>query len=175
MQTNEQERFHGILETISSNGDVALTASHRLDNTNPDIMALSTSLIDLFDTIDSSVQSFELQKRVIQSSNIVEIIAIDVDLSAGGKCKLNISAWKARLCTAVFRYAGRSPQSYSTRGWTFQSYSALLRCRRERSEHIGGSWAWWWWKSKGMKEDLSWRKIVRSLSGWIWSRRYVPY
>ncbi len=50
-------------------------------------MGLSTSLLDLFDTVDSSVQSFELQKRVITSSNIVEIIAIDIDLSGGAKCK----------------------------------------------------------------------------------------
>lgn len=50
-------------------------------------MGLSTSLIDLFDTVDSSVQTFELQKRLVTSSNIVEIIAIDVDLSGSGKCK----------------------------------------------------------------------------------------
>jgi len=50
-------------------------------------MSLSTSLIDLFDTIDNSVTSFELQKRVIQSSNIVEMITLDIDLSANGKCK----------------------------------------------------------------------------------------
>jgi hypothetical protein len=61
--------------------------SHRIDNNNNDIMGLSTSLLDLFDTVDSSVQSFELQKRVITSSNIVEIIAIDIDLSGGAKCK----------------------------------------------------------------------------------------
>ena len=86
IQTNEQERFHGVLETISPNGDIILSMSHRLDNNN-DIMGLSTSLIDLCDTIDSSVQTFELQKRMISSSNIVEIIAIDIDLTGNGKCK----------------------------------------------------------------------------------------
>jgi hypothetical protein len=60
--------------------------AHRIDNNN-DITSLSTSLIDFFDTIDSSVQSFELQKRIIQSSNIVEIIALDIDLTGSGKCK----------------------------------------------------------------------------------------
>jgi hypothetical protein len=60
--------------------------AHRLDNTN-DIMGLSTSLIDLFDTVDSSLQTFELQKRMIPSANIVEIIAIDIDLTGNGKCK----------------------------------------------------------------------------------------
>jgi hypothetical protein len=49
-------------------------------------MTLSTSLIDLCDTVDTSLQTFELQKRTILSSNIVEIIAIDVDLSGNGKC-----------------------------------------------------------------------------------------
>ncbi|UJR25408.1 hypothetical protein I4U23_006755 [Adineta vaga] len=88
VQTNEQERFHGILETISANGDVSLISSHRLDNNNSDIMTLSTALIDLFETVNSSFQTFELQKRMIQASNIVEIIAIDVDLSGNGKCML---------------------------------------------------------------------------------------
>jgi hypothetical protein len=87
IQTNEQERYHGILETISSNGDVVLLMTHRMDNNPNDIMGLSTSLIDLFDTVDNSVPSFELQKRIIQSANIVELIAIDVDLSGSGKCK----------------------------------------------------------------------------------------
>jgi len=64
-----------------------LSMAHRIDNNNNDIMGLSTSLLDLFDTVDSSIQSFELQKRVIASSNIVEIIAIDIDLSGGAKCK----------------------------------------------------------------------------------------
>ncbi len=59
--------------------------AHRIDNSN-DIMTLSTSLIDLCDTVDTSLQTFELQKRTILSSNIVEIIAIDVDLSGNGKC-----------------------------------------------------------------------------------------
>ncbi len=58
-----------------------------MDNNPNDIIGLSTSLIDLFDTVDNSVPSFELQKRIIQSTNIVEIIAIDVDLSGAGKCK----------------------------------------------------------------------------------------
>lgn len=87
IQTNEQERYHGILDTISSNGDVALLVAHRMDNTPNDIMSLSTSLIDLFETIDSSVTSFELQRKTIQASNIVEMIAVDVDLSGNGKCK----------------------------------------------------------------------------------------
>ncbi len=87
MQT-EQERLHGILETISPNGDVILAMAHRLDNNNTnDIIGSSTSLIDLFDTVDNSVQTFELQKRTILSYNIVEIIAVDVDLSGSGKCK----------------------------------------------------------------------------------------
>jgi small nuclear ribonucleoprotein (snRNP)-like protein len=89
IQTNEQERYHGILETISSNGDVVLLMTHRMDNNPNDIMGLSTSLIDLFDTVDNSVPSFELQKRIIQSANIVELIAIDVDLSGSGKCMLD--------------------------------------------------------------------------------------
>jgi hypothetical protein len=50
-------------------------------------MNLSTSLIDLVDTVENSVQSFELQKRIIQSSNIVEMIALDIDLTGNGKCK----------------------------------------------------------------------------------------
>lgn len=64
-----------------------LSAAHRIDNNTNDIMSLPTSLLDLFDTIDSSVQSFELQKRIIQSSNIVEIITLDIDLSGNRKCK----------------------------------------------------------------------------------------
>jgi hypothetical protein len=50
-------------------------------------MSLSTSLIDLFDTVDNSVSSFELQRRIIHSSNIVEMITLDIDLSGNGKCK----------------------------------------------------------------------------------------
>ena len=87
IQTNEQERYHGILETISSNGDVALLVTHRMDNTANDILSLSTSLIDLFETVDNSVSSFELQKRIIQAANIVEMITVDVDLTGNGKCK----------------------------------------------------------------------------------------
>ncbi len=75
------------METISSNGDVALLVTHRMDNNPNDIMSLSTSLIDLFETVDNSVPSFELQKRVIQAANIVEMIAVDVDLTGSGKCK----------------------------------------------------------------------------------------
>jgi small nuclear ribonucleoprotein (snRNP)-like protein len=89
IQTNESERYHGILETISPNGDVMLSIAHRIDNNNNDIMSLSTSLIDLFDTVDNSVPTFELQKRIIQASNIVEMIALDNDLSGSGKCVLD--------------------------------------------------------------------------------------
>lgn len=64
-----------------------LSVAHRIENNTNDIMNLSTSLIDLFDTVDTSVQSFELQKRVISSATIVEIIALDIDLSGNGKCK----------------------------------------------------------------------------------------
>jgi hypothetical protein len=64
-----------------------LSIAHRIDNNNNDIMSLSTSLIDLFDTVDNSVPTFELQKRIIQASNIVEMIALDNDLSGSGKCK----------------------------------------------------------------------------------------
>ncbi|CAF2363792.1 unnamed protein product [Rotaria sp. Silwood2] len=91
IQTTERERFHGVLETISPNGDVVLSVAHRLDNNNNnnDIMGLSTALIDLFDAVDSSLQSFELNKRIIPSTNIVEIIAGDIDLSGSGKCMLD--------------------------------------------------------------------------------------
>ncbi|CAF4924387.1 unnamed protein product, partial [Rotaria magnacalcarata] len=34
IQTSDHERFHGVLETLSPNGDVVLTVSHRLDNNN---------------------------------------------------------------------------------------------------------------------------------------------
>lgn len=50
-------------------------------------MASSTSLTDLFETMDGSAQSFELNKRIIPSANIVEIIASDMDLTGSGKCK----------------------------------------------------------------------------------------
>lgn len=86
LQTNEQERYHGVLETISPTGDVILSVAHRIDNNNNDIISLSTSAIDLIDTVDNSSQAFDLQKRVILSSNIVEMIAVDVDLSGPGKC-----------------------------------------------------------------------------------------
>lgn len=71
---------------MSANGDVVLSVAHRLDNNN-DIMGISTSLIDLFDTVDSSAQTFELTKRIVPSSNIIEIIASDIDLSGSGKCE----------------------------------------------------------------------------------------
>ncbi|CAF5161766.1 unnamed protein product [Rotaria magnacalcarata] len=87
IQTTERERFHGVLETISPNGDVLLSVAHRLDNNNNDIMGLSTSLIDLLDTVESSAQFLDLNKRIISSSNIVEIIASDIDLAGNGKCK----------------------------------------------------------------------------------------
>lgn len=61
-----------------------------MDNNPNDIMSLSTSLIDVFETIDSSVSSFELQKKTIYASNIVEMIAADVDLSGNGKCKKSL-------------------------------------------------------------------------------------
>jgi hypothetical protein len=64
-----------------------LSVAHRLDNNNNDIIGLPTAPLDLIDTIDSSLQTFELHKRVIPSSNIVEVIAVDVDLSGNGKCK----------------------------------------------------------------------------------------
>jgi hypothetical protein len=66
---------------------VVLSVAHRLDSNNNDIISSSTAPIDLTDTIDSSLQTFELQKRVILSTNIVEMIAIDIDLSGQGKCK----------------------------------------------------------------------------------------
>ncbi|CAF4295792.1 unnamed protein product, partial [Rotaria magnacalcarata] len=71
IQTSDHERFHGVLETLSPNGDVVLTVSHRLDNNNNnnnnnDLVASSTVPIDLIDTIDSSSQTFELHKRIIK-------------------------------------------------------------------------------------------------------------
>lgn len=60
--------------------------AHRLDNNNNDIISLPTAPLDLIDTIDSSLQAFELHKQTIASKNIVEIIAIDIDLSGSGKC-----------------------------------------------------------------------------------------
>ena len=87
IQTSERERFHGVLETLSPNADVILTVSHRLDTNNNDILASPTLPIDLIDTIDSSAQTFELHKRIIKASNIVEIIAVDMDLAGSGKCK----------------------------------------------------------------------------------------
>ena len=50
-------------------------------------MNLPTAPIDLIDTGDSASTPFELQKRVIPSANIVEMIAVDVDLSGQGKCE----------------------------------------------------------------------------------------
>ncbi|CAF5175560.1 unnamed protein product, partial [Rotaria magnacalcarata] len=93
IQTSDHERFHGVLETLSPNGDVVLTVSHRLDNNNNnnnnnDLVASSTVPIDLIDTIDSSSQTFELHKRIIKVQHIVEIITTDVDLSANAKCSL---------------------------------------------------------------------------------------
>jgi len=66
-----------------------LTSSHRIENNTTDITTLSTALIDLVDTVDSSVQTFDLQKRTIPGANIVEMIAIDVDLTGNGKCMLD--------------------------------------------------------------------------------------
>ncbi|CAF0972385.1 unnamed protein product [Adineta ricciae] len=98
VQTSEPERYHGILETISPNGDIILTVSHRLDNSNnSDIMALSTSLIDLFDAADSSVQSFELLRRTVQAPTIVEIIGIDIDQSGSNKCMLEETSKVSQL------------------------------------------------------------------------------
>ena len=58
-------------------------------------MASPTLPIDLIDTIDSSSQTFELHKRIIKACNIVEVIAVDIDLSAIAKCMLtNISKEK---------------------------------------------------------------------------------
>ena len=90
VQTNEHESYHGVLESISSNGDILLSVAHRLhNNQNNDSHGLPTTPIDLIDTIDSSAQTFELQKRTILGSNIVEIIAIDVDLAGQNKCKFS--------------------------------------------------------------------------------------
>ena len=88
IQTSDHERFHGVLETLSPNADIVLTVSHRLDNNNNNDIITSPNLpIDLLDTIDSSSQTFELHKRIIKASNIVEIIAVDIDLSNSAKCK----------------------------------------------------------------------------------------
>jgi hypothetical protein len=85
--------LHGVLETISANGDVILSVAHRLDNNNnTDIMSLPTAPIDLIDAGDSSSTTFELQKRVIAATSIVEIIAVDVDLSGQGKCRSSRTA-----------------------------------------------------------------------------------
>ncbi len=85
------------METLSPNADIVLTVSHRLDNnTNNDIIAAPTLPIDLIDTIDSSSQTFELHKRIIKASNIVEIIAVDIDLSTSAKCKLRKSFYFER-------------------------------------------------------------------------------
>ncbi|CAF1038237.1 unnamed protein product [Rotaria sp. Silwood1] len=89
IQTSDHERFHGVLETLSPNADIVLTVSHRLDKNNNDIITTPTLPIDLIDTIDSSSQTFELHKRIIKAINIVEIIAVDVDLSANAKCSLD--------------------------------------------------------------------------------------
>ncbi len=89
IQTSDHERFHGVLETLSPNADIILTVSHRLDNNNNDILTSPTLPIDMIDTIDSSSQTFELHKRIIKASNIVEVIAIDIDLSGSAKCMLH--------------------------------------------------------------------------------------
>ena len=92
IQTSAHERFHGVLETVSPNADIVLTVSHRLDNNNNnDIITSPTLPIDLLDTIDSSSQTFELHRRIIKASNIVEIIAKDVDLSNSAKCKSRLN------------------------------------------------------------------------------------
>lgn len=90
IQTSSHERFHGVLETLSPNADIVLTVSHRLDSNNNDILSSPTLPIDLINTGDSSAQSFELYKQIIKASSIVEIIAVDVDLSGGGKCKSTV-------------------------------------------------------------------------------------
>lgn len=86
IQTSDHERFHGVLETFSPNADVVLTVSHRLDTNNNDILTSPTLPLDLLDTMESSSQTFELHKRIIKASNIVELIAVDIDLS-NTKCK----------------------------------------------------------------------------------------
>lgn len=86
IQTSDHERFHGVLETLSPNADIILTVSHRLDNNNNDIITSPTLPIDLLDTVDSSAQAFDLRKRIIKAANIVEIIAVDIDLSGNAKC-----------------------------------------------------------------------------------------
>lgn len=86
VQTSDHEKFHGVLETFSPDADVVLTVSHRLDKNNNDIPGASTAPIDLIDTIDSSLPTFELRKRIIRVANIVEIIVADVDLSSNTKC-----------------------------------------------------------------------------------------
>ena len=96
IQTSSHERFHGVLETLSPNADIVLTVAHRLDSNNNDILASSTLPIDLISTVDSSTQSFELHKQIIKASSIVEIIAVDVDLSGGGKCKSKVHCAQSR-------------------------------------------------------------------------------
>jgi hypothetical protein len=102
IQTSDHERFHGVLETLSPNADIVLTVSHRLDNNNNDIITSPTLPIDLIDTIDSSSQTFELHKRIIKASNIVEIIAVDIDLSSSAKCMLNQFLFKNKIFFDIY-------------------------------------------------------------------------
>ena len=87
IQTIDRERFHGILDTFSPNADFVLTNSHRLDSNTNDQLRLSVTPVDLLETIDSTNQTFELNKRIIKASSVVEILAVDVDLNGNGKCK----------------------------------------------------------------------------------------
>lgn len=90
IQTTDRERFHGILDTISPNADIVLTTSHRLDSNTNDQLRLSVTPVDLLETIDSTNQTFELNKRIIKASSVVEILAVDVDLNGNGKCKNSV-------------------------------------------------------------------------------------
>jgi len=89
IQTIDRERFHGILDTFSPNADFVLTTSHRLDSNTNDQLRLSVTPVDLLETIDSTNQTFELHKRIIKASSVVEILAVDVDLNGNGKCLLD--------------------------------------------------------------------------------------
>ena len=105
IQTADRERFHGILDTISPNADIVLTFSHRLDSNATDQLRSFVGPIDLLESIDSTSQTFELNKRIIKASTIVEILAVDMDLSGNGKCKRRRSAIETNdsicLCTGV--------------------------------------------------------------------------
>lgn len=51
------------------------------------MIAVAGSSVDIIDTIDSAAPTFELHKRIIKGSIIVEIVAADIDLSGNGKCE----------------------------------------------------------------------------------------